>query len=168
MILGSVTADITFSNTASIISSVGSSISSAHNSSIIGGNNITLTRPNTVAVPAISFANENTPWVMKEIEIGDWDMDTLDSVTVSHLLSATEWKTIRDVSCMIRDDLDIDLGTLISSNTSGVTNGSILGVDSTTILLNRVIGGGYDNTSYTTTTFNRGFITFWYSPDTSL
>tara|TARA_R110000744_G_scaffold32208_1_gene75436 strand:- start:1211 stop:4852 length:3642 start_codon:yes stop_codon:yes gene_type:complete len=138
----------------------------ATNSAIIGGQSITVTIPNTVAVPAITFGNENVPWKFIEIEIGDWDMDANSTPVTApaHGLSATEWRTVRSIDVMIRRDSLVAIYNLTSSP-GGVTDGTIGAVDSTSIYIQRTVGGGFDNTQFTTTSFNRGFVTFWYKPD---
>ena len=45
-------------------------------------------------------------YTTKRLEIGDWDMTANTQTTVSHGLSATEWKTILRSDALIRNDSD--------------------------------------------------------------
>lgn len=108
-----------------------------------------------------------TSYVKKTINTGDWNMDTTTTVTVAHGLSATEWKTIRSISTIIRDDADTtyyDLAMLQS-----ITNGTMAGGnsyhDATNIELARFTTGNFDATGFDSTAYNRGWITFEYTKD---
>jgi hypothetical protein len=96
--------------------------------------------------------------ISKELNIPDWDMTDLFSVIIPHGLSATEWKTIRNVGVEIRNDADTNYVT---------ANGEIIAVkDSTNIELQRVAADRFDSADYdTASSYNRGFITFTYIPD---
>jgi len=102
----------------------------------------------------------DTIWEFKEIEIGSWNMNDPGSGTIfiSHGLSATEWKTIRQVEAEIIDDGE---NALTNINNSGMINGS----NSATIILVRIPSGNFQNVNYDDATINRGFVTFWYKPD---
>ena len=113
-----------------------------------------------MADKGVKFGTGNV-MVMKELEIGDWNMNTDISKSVNHGLSATEYKTIRQMSVEIRDDGD----TVVSHNLYNGTEGHINATTSTQINLTRNGGGIYDSTSFDATSYNRGFITFWYTPD---
>lgn len=97
------------------------------------------------------------------IDIGDWNMDTGPAnVSVAHGLSTTEWKTVRDISVMIRNDADT------SHHTVTVAVGSKLKhkIDNTNFTLyyddNQV---EFNNSNFGSTSYNRGWITFFYTPD---
>lgn len=101
----------------------------------------------------VSFGKSRKP---KEIPIGDWDM-TDNEVVVPHGLTATEWKTIRDIEILIRNDADdeyIDAkGDIIPAlNSAGIT-------------LLREATNRFQSTDYDSTSYNRGFVTFTYKPD---
>ncbi len=145
--------------------------SAALNSVILGGSGISATEPDTAYAPnlniqagkGISFGTGNV-MVMKELDIGDWDMDADISKNVAHGLSATEWKTVRIVSVTIRNDFDTlyaDFGSFLDSTSFGNT----IQTNATNISLTRGGGGYFDNTTYDATAYNRGTITFWYTPD---
>jgi len=112
----------------------------------------------------IKFGNGVTR-VFVEIEIGDWDMDTTASVNVSHVLSLTEWKTIRQIDVIIRNDGDTGYYPLRKGYDGVTGNGFVNVIGSTNITLNRVTGGDFDNVNFDSTSYNRGWITFWYKPD---
>jgi len=105
--------------------------------------------------------------VDQEIEIGDWNMDTTSATTVSHGLSSTEWKTIRNINLIIRNDGDTEYYTIdaAASLSPGFVNVGIDKFDSTNISLFRVDTGSFDSGSFSATTYNRGFINFTYKPD---
>lgn len=172
------------SDSGSVVAGGSHNINSGSYSAIIGGNNnnnsgdssiilgcdtVTNTADYTVCVPdlhiqadkGIKFGTGNL-MIFKEIEIGDWDMDASTEKGASHGLSATEWKTIRNISCTIRDDSD----TLYHNQYTqvGATNTSPR-FNSTIIALRRDAGGVFDNTSYDSTSYNRGWINFWYTAD---
>lgn len=96
--------------------------------------------------------------VPKEITIGDWDMTSTFNVLVPHGLSATEWKTIRDVGVEIRNDDDTNYIT---------ANGEIITVkDSTNLDLQRVAADRFDSADFdTAASYNRGTVRFTYIPD---
>lgn len=120
-----------------------------------------------INIDNISFDGGTTKWVFKELEIGDWNMDATVSVQINHGLSATEWKTVRNIGGIIRRDDDagyFPLG-LTGINTTNPPDAGIQVVNSTQIFITRFGGGGYDNTDFDSTGFNRGWVTFWYKPD---
>lgn len=159
-----------------IINSLGSVINSGvTNSVIIGGTNITATTANTVYMPAIniqsnggiSFGTGNT-MVMVEVPINDWNMDSTSFVTINTGLglSSGQTKSIRQVSVIIRDDTDSSYKSLDYADSVNTTpNGYWEIMTTDQIYLERRISGGFDSTSYDSTSYNRGFITFWYNPN---
>lgn len=108
--------------------------------------------------------------VRETVTIGDWNMDSSASVNVAHNLSSTEWKTIRSVSVIVRNDADssyYDLNAFDSSG-SGVEMGGIANFDVQNFYLYRsdgAIGGIFDSGSFSATSYNRGWVSFWYQPD---
>lgn len=94
------------------------------------------------------------------IEIGDWDMDTLNAVSVLHGLA--DWTKIRSVSAMILDDNSTNMYNLLYDNTVGTGTSAIYVQNSGHIALARHIGGIFDNSGFDSTSFNRGFITIHY------
>ena len=105
-------------------------------------------------------------YAFKEINIGDWDMDTTANLNVNHGLSATEYKTIRNIQVTIRDDNDDDYFDLSQdTGNAGIVNGGIAQWNNTTINLVRRTGGQFDGALFDATTYNRGWIRFQYKPD---
>lgn len=100
----------------------------------------------------------------KIINIGDWDMDATTRVTVAHGLGA-EWKKIRCISVIIRNDSD-DSYSLLSNFTDAVDPdllaGGIWGFDGTNIILERRASGKFDLTTHDSTSYNRGWIYILY------
>jgi hypothetical protein len=98
------------------------------------------------------------------MNIGDWNMATTATVAVPHGLSATEYKTIKNMSAIIRDDADTNYFNLSATTTLSLDiNGSTSLADATNIYLVRRAGGGsFATTDYDSTSYNRGFITFEY------
>lgn len=101
-------------------------------------------------------------YVHKIINIGDWDMTTTGTITVPHGLSSTEYKTIKNIDISIRDDDN----TIISHAFMNGFDGRFNPTDSTNFNLFRNTGGYYQVIGlYTTTPYNRGYISFMYKPD---
>lgn len=92
------------------------------------------------------------------VEIGDWDMDTIDSVSYAHNLSSNEWKTVQSIGVIIKDDPD-------TNYTDFKVDGNTIEINSSNIVLKRTTGGVFDSTNYSATTYNRGWMTFMYKPD---
>lgn len=97
------------------------------------------------------------------VDIGDWDMDTTSFVTITHGIA--DYKKIRSITVVIRDDSDTDYRPLlINSFLTGANNGgSINQISSTTINISRINSGFYDDPAYNSTGYNRGWITIMYS-----
>ena len=137
------------------------------NAVIIGANGKTITQNNESWIGEVHTINGlvvNPPITEVELQIGDWDMDTTVAIDVSHNLSATEWKTIRNVNVMIRNDADSSHYNLDRGSGFG-DGGSMTVINATIIQVARVTGGIYDNINYDSTSYNRGWITFSYTPD---
>lgn len=94
------------------------------------------------------------------INIGDWNMDTIDDINIAHGLSATEWKTIRTINVIIRNDLDNNYYSLGDS-----AEGEISGFGATTVDLARTAAGFFDSVNFDSTSYNRGWITITYTKD---
>jgi hypothetical protein len=125
--------------------------------------NIVKTWNNTVAttvfVDKISDQSA-TPVIQKclVLDIGDWNMDANANVSVAHGLGAS-FKKIRSITSIIRNDADDTYSTV----PSGASNDAyIASFNTTAIGLTRVGSGGFDNSGYDSTSFNRGWIVVWY------
>lgn len=95
----------------------------------------------------------------KVINIGDWNMDSTANVNVAHGLTQS---TIRNVQVLIRDDTDGIYEPLNTAYSSGSSAGYFL-AGSANINLYRLTSGHFDNPAYDATSFNRGWITIWYT-----
>lgn len=107
----------------------------------------------------------------KIIEIGDWDMDTTEEVYVEHDLP--DWKKIRSISAVVRNDADdeyFQLGTDDNGDVAATSGtGSVVGAGASNgfnaenvIRLGRTASGRYDAATFDSTGFNRGWITVTY------
>ena len=106
-------------------------------------------------------------YTTKTVNIGDWDMDADDASDVAHGLSATEWKTIKEINAIIRDDADslyVPLDRFVNTTTLEIAGG-VNKINSTLINLRRLTGSAFDTTSYDSTSYNRGWVTFEYIVD---
>ena len=162
--------------------------SGVDHSVILGGQNITGTTDDTVYVPnlnigTLSIVTTGTTiidnlgiessglvvksYTTKRLEIGDWDMTATTQVNVAHCLSATEWKTMLESNVLIRNDSDTVYSPLKSlfGPSSGLINGGVSVIDSTNITLGRYTTGGFDDGAFTSTSYNRGWVTFDYIKD---
>lgn len=98
--------------------------------------------------------------LMKVFNIGDWNMDTTATVSVAHGIS--NYKKIRHVQVIIRDDSDISylpIDHVYSVN--GVTSGT-WSVSGTSIDLVRSDLGIFDQATFDSTGYNRGWVTIFY------
>ena len=154
----------------SILAGTGHTVT-GRNSAIIGGGSITGSANDTVYVPNLNLqANKGISFgsgskrIYKEINIGNWDMTSLSFIT-NHSLSATEWKTVRSISVLIRNDADTNYYDFCSFGISGSVGGGTVDVNSTTFGLSIISGSFFNSTTFDSTGYNRGFINFWYTPD---
>lgn len=97
----------------------------------------------------------------KIIEIGDWDMDTLPSISKAHGLTAVQAQNIREITIMIQDDA-ATLMHPIGVTATSLPQGGITLITSTAVFFERLTGGVFDNTTFNLTPFNRGWITIEY------
>jgi len=99
----------------------------------------------------------------KVIDIGDWNMDATLQASVAHGLTRAN---IRSVSGMVRNDADtayfpITPGTFLTS--TGEVGVYISSIDNPNIVITRSTGGPLDNANYDSTSYNRGWVTIWYT-----
>lgn len=103
----------------------------------------------------------NTGLITKVVEIGDWDMDTNTVLLVNHGIA--DYKKIRSISVMIRDDDDVTYSFLDRFNTGDLLqDGACNGAGTTQLSLYRRPSGFYDSVDYNATGYNRGWITIQY------
>lgn len=106
-----------------------------------------------------------TSYTKATVDMGDWNMDTTAGITVNHGLSATEWKTVRNIHALIRDDSDGNHRPLNRGTSAGVMDGYIANITATQFQLSRVASGSFDNTDHDSTSYNRGWVTYEYIKD---
>ena len=92
----------------------------------------------------------------KVVDIGDWDMDATDEVSVAHGLTVGD---IRGITAIIRTDNGLTLSELPAHKTTGTAQAWVRFIDSTNVGIRRLAGGFFDaNADYDDgTDFNRGW-----------
>ena len=101
-------------------------------------------------------SNKQSPLRTKVLDIGDWDMTATGFVDIAHGLTKAD---IRLVAATILGDTQSNPTNL--EGKGGLSSGSWT-VDNTDIRLSRIVTGPYDNASYDSTSFNRGWIIIHY------
>lgn len=102
---------------------------------------------------------------MKVVEIGDWNMDSSQTVDVAHGLDIQD---IRMVDVIIRGDSSSFIyplngkGIIVGSYDTDV-QGGVGQITSAGVRLVRITGGFFDDTDFNSTSYNRGWVTIWYS-----
>ena len=104
-----------------------------------------------------SLGAQNVKLNIKVVDVGDWNMDSTDSVSVSHGLTLSK---IRSMSVLIRNDNDDNY--LDFSASSATTVNESIACGASNILLNRSGGSVFDSANYDSTSFNRGWVTIQY------
>lgn len=104
-------------------------------------------------IPTGGITENGVTLKRKVINIGDWNMDATSTVSVAHGVTSAN---IRHVSVLIRADTGTNVYNLTVDSTPSVAGYWYF--DSTYINLGRLAGGGYDNTNFDATSFNRGYI----------
>jgi hypothetical protein len=89
----------------------------------------------------------------KELDIGDWNMDTTANLNVAHGLGG-DWQKIRNICIVIRNDANTTHYDLMDSG--------VQYWDSTNITMERNAAGTFDNANFDSTSYNRGFIYIEY------
>ena len=108
-----------------------------------------------------SIKTANVKLKTKVLEIGDWNMDSLNFRNVNHGLTMTK---IRSISGILRDDGGNDFYSIGShySLLSQPLAAAITSVQATWIVVTRLTGGAFDSTSFDRTSYNRGWLTVTY------
>jgi hypothetical protein len=129
-------------------------------SGTIDGDEVTMTEVESIKDQGSVSANGLK---LKIVEIGDWDMDTNNSVAVTHGLGTGIYKKIRDISFTIRDDSDLTFYNDGYATSSGTLQLWISVIGTTQITITRLTGGFFDGSgSYNDTGYNRGWVTILY------
>jgi hypothetical protein len=97
----------------------------------------------------------------KIINIGDWNMDTTETVNIAHGLTMGD---IRSVTAIVRPDNGTPLYVLSTGyvDTPAEIEAFINSIDATNVNIKRRTGGVYDNANFDATSYNRGWITITY------
>ncbi len=111
----------------------------------------------------ITITGFTTPPTIKHevIEIGAWNMNSTEFLTVAHGLGSN-WENITGIDVIVHNDAHTakyPLNTAVSSN----ANGAVDYIDSTNISLWRRSGGLFVGTHWDDASENRGFITVTYT-----
>ena len=98
---------------------------------------------------------------VKVVEIGSWDMNATDFVSIKHGLTTS---SIRMVQAIVKHDVSnlyypIELWDTIA----GVAGGS-WSISALNIVVARTAASFFDSADFDDTTINRGYITIWYEP----
>ena len=96
------------------------------------------------------------------VNIGDWDMDATDSISVAHGIA--DFTKIRDISVIIRNDGGTPYHKLDQSFFGGTQDGSVVQFDATNVSLYRTASGTFDSADFDSTSFKRGYITIQHIP----
>lgn len=96
-----------------------------------------------------------------DISIGDWNMD-VDGFSPLITHSVSDYKKIRVVEVTIRSDDDATYTILNSVGLDGIARGGVLLYSNTQVQLVRTAAGFFDDTTYNSTGYNRGFVKIGY------
>lgn len=113
-----------------------------------------------VAIEASDNISFSGVLATKVVQIGDWNMDSSVSVNVAHGIA--DYKKIRSIGSIIREDSDVGYYSLGYINSAAADGFGVSNITTTNIQLARVDSGAFDNTNFDSTTFNRGWITITY------
>ena len=99
----------------------------------------------------------------KVIDIGVWDMDATDTITISLATHSISVSKIRSIDVLIVSDDGNAISPLDLSTADGTANAGRYAIQAVgDISLRRVTGGWFDNTGYDDGAINRGYITIRY------
>lgn len=102
---------------------------------------------------------------IKEVDIGDWNMNSTAVVSVTHGLTLAK---IVAVVGYVRDDADAVRSNLPSFSTAGAVEIGFRvepnAIVAATIDVFRIAGTGYDSTSYNATSYSRGSLYVLHTP----
>lgn len=96
------------------------------------------------------------------VDIGDWNMDSTDSVNVTHNLDVTK---IRSITGTIHDDNQVLRYPIAEYANAGTPTHEvwIQQISSTVVTIRRLLSGAFDGSSnFNATSFNRGYLVIQY------
>ena len=98
------------------------------------------------------------------IELGDWNMDTTTNINVAHGL---EYADIIKTEVFIRNDADTARDNIsVGASAADTTPQGYVGTtDSTNVNIVRLTAGKFDAATYSTTSYNRGWLIITYKND---
>lgn len=114
--------------------------------------------------PDIDAIQNQLDIIHYKINIGDWDMDTDSQKTIDISSLGIDNSKIEAVDAYILPDISSTVPQPLKGDSNSGSGGleSWLKTGSTSITLNRVDGGRFDNTGYDQTSYNRGWIIIHY------
>lgn len=131
------------------------------NSGSVAGTGLYVDAVSALSVDGIVESNAQAEMKCKMLNIGDWVMSGGGgSKSVAHGLSSGN---IRSVSVIIRNDDNDEYHPIdFYSISSNLTAGGVY-ITATNIVMSNEASGQFDSTDYDSTSFNRGWITIWYT-----
>jgi len=102
----------------------------------------------------------------KIVEIGDWNMDSTENISVAHGIA--DFTKIRSIDVYIIDDGATNIYPLNMAYTTGqnthVTSvqGTVGSISTTDVVMSRLTGGTFDSANFNSTSYNRGWIHITY------
>ena len=92
----------------------------------------------------------------KIVEIGDWNMDAHESVSVAH---GVPYQHIVGIQVMVRADSGVAIQIPLNYCSSSYTQAQgWWWADTSNVILGRLAAGTFDNTNFNSTSWNRGWI----------
>lgn len=120
---------------------------------------------NMVGVGNAGNTGSFTSLKTKVVEIGDWNMDATSEVSINHGITNGS-SVIRFIYAVIQQDslgdaFPLDMKSPV--NTNGDKQGGVYSISDTSVTLERLDSGFFDDTGFDSTGgFNRGWITILY------
>ncbi len=108
-------------------------------------------------------SGKTRPLLKKVIEIGDWNMDGTALTVITH--GFPNHTKIRRIDVLIRHDNDTslyDLESMVDNENTTVMSGGVRIIGVSVLHLVRTINQLFDNTSFDSTSYNRGWVTIEY------
>jgi len=116
------------------------------------GDDLTVT--GDLSCASLQAGSDDTAWKRKVIEIGDWNMDSTESVNIAPGVTVGNIRNVTVLINMDGGDYRYPLDILAAGYwTMRLTTG---------IRLERIAGGFFDSTNFDSTSYNRGWIVIEY------
>ncbi len=127
----------------------------------MGANKITGLADGSNPQDAVTKAQLDASTLRTTVNIGDWNMDTAGSTSVNHGIA--DFTKIRGFEVIIRNDANTTYYSLNGMSAGEVVHGGVISFGATTVSLQRTTGGAFDSAAFDSTSYNRGFITIFYT-----